>query len=146
MPGVDRDRILVVEDDELVRSFLTHALAGDDSDVDGCATGSEALHLVARRTYSVILLDGLLPDIHGLDLARSLIRGDGARAGICFVSGTLRQPWAMVAGVSALPKPLRVRELVDSVARLRAWHASAADPQSRRLAAVDSLAAGLLVT
>ena len=143
---MDRDPILVVEDDELVRSFLTRALTADDVDVDACATGADALTLAAQRTFSVILLDGLLPDTHGIDLARLLIQGDGARSGICFVSGTLRQPQALRSGVSALPKPLRVRELLTAVRELRAWHHENGDAPAQRLAAVDALAAGLLVS
>jgi len=65
--------MLVVEDDDLVRSFLCRALAGVAGEVDGCATGAEAMSAVARRRYGVILLDGLLPDIHGIDLGRQVI-------------------------------------------------------------------------
>ena len=65
--------ILVVEDDDLVRSFLCRALTGVAGDVHECATGAEALDAVDRRHFGAILLDGLLPDIHGLDLAKKLV-------------------------------------------------------------------------
>jgi DNA-binding response OmpR family regulator len=144
---VDTSPILVVEDDDLVRTFLCRALAGLGGEVDSCGNGSDALEAVSRRRYGVVLLDGLLPDIHGVDLGRKLIgHVNGAGAGICFVSGTLRRPTAMNNGVSALPKPLRIADLTAAVTALLDWHhrqegRSPAD----RLAMLDRLGAELLV-
>jgi two-component system OmpR family response regulator len=143
---VDSSPILVVEDDDLVRSFLTKALFGLAGDVDACATGEEATQAVQRRRFGVILLDGLLPDTHGIDLAKRLIgHANTSRSGICFVSGSLRHPLSMRSGVSALPKPLRLRELTDAVELLLDWHSGAAAPPAERLAALDALGADLLV-
>lgn len=142
---MDRAPILVVEDDDLVRSFLCRALA-DVGDVDACATGAEARRAVSRRRYGVILLDGLLPDIHGIDLGRAMLGEPNAgRSGICFVSGSLRAAQPMRAGVSALAKPLRVRELTHAVQLLLAWHGEPAGSLADRLAAVEALSADLLV-
>ncbi len=147
MPEVEPSPILVVEDDELVRSFLCRALAGVSGDIDACATGAEALDAVSQRSYGVILLDGLLPDTHGIDLAGRIL-GDpnGRRSGICFVTGSLRLSRAMRAGVTALPKPLRVSELTDAVRYLLAWHEEAPAPPAERFAAIDALRADLLVS
>jgi DNA-binding response OmpR family regulator len=143
---VERSSILVVEDDDLVRSFLCRALATVSGDIDARASGAEALRAVSQRCYSVILLDGLLPDMHGIELAKQLIgRPNAERSGICFVSGTLRLSAPMRAGVSALPKPLRVRELTDAVEILITWHRGSTAPAAVRLAAVDALSTDLLV-
>jgi DNA-binding response OmpR family regulator len=143
---VDPSPILIVEDDDLVRSFLCKALTGFSGDVDACATGAEALRAVAGRRFGAILVDGLLPDIHGIELARKLVgHSNAARSGICFVSGSLRHPLSMRYGVSALPKPLRLRELVDAVGLLITWHHSADGSPTARLAALDVLSADLLV-
>ena len=139
--------ILVVEDDDLVRSFLCRALTGVAGDVDACATGGEALDAVDRRHFGAILLDGLLPDIHGLDLAKKLVAHPNAtNSGICFVSGSLRHPLAMRDGVSALPKPLRLRELLDAVGLLLTWSRGTGAPPAARLKALNTLAADLLVS
>jgi two-component system, OmpR family, response regulator PfeR len=138
--------ILIVEDDDLVRSFLCRAVAGLSSDVDSCATGAEAMRAVAHRRFGAILLDGLLPDIHGIDLARRMVaHRNAAHSGICFVSGSLRHPLSMRHGVSALPKPLRLRELLDAVGLLMTWHHSDDGSPADRLAALEMLSADLLV-
>lgn len=138
--------ILIVEDDDLVRSFLCRALSGVADTIDACATGAEALAAVQRRRYGAILLDGLLPDTHGIDLGRRILdHPNGVHSGICFVSGSLRRALAMRHGVSALPKPLRLRELIDVVEQLLVWHNGAGDSIAERRAALDELASELLV-
>lgn len=146
---MDPSPILVVEDDDLVRSFLCRALTGVAGDVDACATGAGATRAVAQRKYGAILLDGLLPDTHGLELAMKLIAHANASAsGICFVSGSLRYPLAMRDGVSALPKPLRLRELLGAVELLLGWSRSqsAATSPATRMRVLDALASDLLVS
>jgi two-component system OmpR family response regulator len=138
--------LLIVEDDELVRSFLSRALAGLAGEVTAVATGAEATHAVERHRYGAILLDGLLPDTHGVDLGRRLVAlPNGARSGICFVSGSLRRAVPLHSGVSALPKPLRLRELTAAVDELLAWGKTAGAALVDRLDALDTLAASLLV-
>ena len=138
--------ILVVEDDELVRSFLSRALSPTYTDVDACATGAQALAFVMRRAYGAILLDGLLPDIHGVDLGRRLVAMPNAeRSGICLVSGSLRRALPLRSGVSALPKPLRVIQLAAAVGELLDWHHGQGCAVAERLAALEGLASELLV-
>jgi DNA-binding response OmpR family regulator len=139
--------LLIVEDDELVRSFLARALTGLAGEVNAVATGAEATRAVERQRYGAILLDGLLPDTHGVDLGRRLVAlPNGARSGICFVSGSLRRPLPLRSGVSALPKPLRLRDLTAAVDELLGWGRTTGSALADRLAALDSLAADLLVS
>lgn len=148
MLQVDVDpAILIVEDDELVRSFLCRALAGVAGDVDACPTGATALAAAKSRRFGLILLDGLLPDIHGIDLGRLLVAApNSAGTAICFVSGMLRHPHAMRHGIAALPKPLRVRDLVEVSSGLLQWYASGTATPADRLATLSALASELMVS
>jgi DNA-binding response OmpR family regulator len=144
---VDALPILVVEDDDLVRSFLCRALAGVAGDVDACANGKDALRAVGGRRFGAILLDGLLPDIHGIELAKKLIdHPNASRSGICFVSGSLRHPFALRDGLSALPKPLRLRELHEAVRLLLTWSRGTGSAPAARVIVLNLLAADLLVS
>ena len=139
--------VLIVEDDELVRSFLCRALTGLAGPVDSCATGAEALDWVRRRVFGAILIDGLLPDTHGIELAKRLVtEANAAASGICFVSGSLRRSFPLLHGVSALPKPLRLRELHETVQVLLDWHDGGSATTEQRRASLDQLGAELLVT
>lgn len=67
-------RILLVDDDPLVRSALTLMLGGqDDMDVVGEATdGTQALTLTAELAPHVVLMDIRMPSLNGLDATRQL--------------------------------------------------------------------------
>jgi CheY-like chemotaxis protein len=58
-------RVLVVDDDAPIRELLTSVLGRRDLIVDQAADGAEALDLLRQNTYSVVLLDLLMPNIDG---------------------------------------------------------------------------------
>jgi two-component system KDP operon response regulator KdpE len=64
-------RVLVVEDDEGIRSLLSAMLTLRGFDVVAAATGEEALR-VAADGIDVVLLDLGLPGMTGLDVCRTL--------------------------------------------------------------------------
>ncbi len=58
-------RILVVDDDPDIRSLLVTALRLKALPVDSASNGAEALDLLRRNPYGVVLLDLFMPDIDG---------------------------------------------------------------------------------
>jgi DNA-binding NtrC family response regulator len=59
-------RILVVDDEEIMRDVLSSLLGTEKYKVDLAETGTQALDMVRDREYSAVLLDLMLPDIDGL--------------------------------------------------------------------------------
>lgn len=142
----ERTRAIVVEDDTSVRVFLDRALDRAGYEVVGAATGQEALGLVRQQPeFDIALVDGLLPDLHGLELSRLLLAEPRARStAICLLSGTVRRTMPVLAGISALGKPPRLIELLDHAESMRLW-AATGSPAQERLSALTRLEAGLLV-
>jgi DNA-binding NtrC family response regulator len=58
-------RILIVDDEEVVRDVLSTLLTGESYSVDFAQTGNQALEKVREKDYSVVLLDLMMPDIDG---------------------------------------------------------------------------------
>jgi DNA-binding response OmpR family regulator len=58
-------RVLVVEDEESYRQALSAGLRREGFDVDVAADGAEGLSIFADRTPNIVLLDMLLPGMHG---------------------------------------------------------------------------------
>ena len=137
---------LVVEDDALVRSFLTRALGRFGYTADGAASAAEATALVERGAqYEIALLDGYLPDAHGLQLARRLLADPRASGmAICLLSGAVRHRVPVTAGMSALGKPPHLADLLDHVEAMRRWR-SRGSTAAERLAALDRMEAALPV-
>ncbi len=65
-------RVLVVEDNELLRNSLLQGLREAGFSVDAAADGTDGLWLAETGDYDVIVLDLMLPGIDGLSLLSSL--------------------------------------------------------------------------
>jgi DNA-binding response OmpR family regulator len=65
-------RILLVEDERRVASFIARALRESTYAVDVAETGEKALQLSADVSYDAILLDVRLPGLSGIDVCREL--------------------------------------------------------------------------
>jgi DNA-binding response OmpR family regulator len=59
--------ILVVDDDHELRENIREILAGEGFDVDIAKDGSEALEIVNKRDFALILLDLIMPGLSGLE-------------------------------------------------------------------------------
>ncbi|MFP4056982.1 MAG: response regulator [Candidatus Brocadiia bacterium] len=65
-------RLLVVEDEARVASFLKRGLEAENYAVDVAADGEEGLHLATVHDYDLILLDILLPKLDGFQVLKRL--------------------------------------------------------------------------
>lgn len=65
-------RILVVDDDDALREVLTVALTRDGHTVDGASDGTEALALLDRQPYDLVLSDLRMPRVDGPSLYETL--------------------------------------------------------------------------
>jgi two-component system, OmpR family, response regulator RegX3 len=68
----ERTRVLVIEDEESYRQALSAALGREGFDVAVAADGAEGLRLFADRRPDIVLLDMLLPGMHGIEVCRRL--------------------------------------------------------------------------
>ncbi len=65
-------RLLVVDDEPEIRALLERALSARGYEVETAPDGEEALARVAARRPALVLLDAMLPRIHGFEVARRL--------------------------------------------------------------------------
>ena len=70
-------RVLVVDDDENIREFVSLALMGEGHEVDVAANGAVALDVVQTASPDVILLDMRMPVTSGAEAIRILRKRDG---------------------------------------------------------------------
>ncbi len=64
-----RCAVLIVEDDENVRSLLVALAQKYCTRIDAAADGVQALQFLRQHTYEVVLLDIMLPKVNGLEVA-----------------------------------------------------------------------------
>jgi DNA-binding response OmpR family regulator len=121
-------RVLVVDDEPSIRLLCAINLKMEGYEVQEAEDGAEALALAADGDFDLILLDVMLPDMGGFDVARSLAARGRAAPPIVFLSARtdrddLRAAYT-VGGVDYITKPfdptglaVRVKEILDRVAR-----------------------------
>jgi DNA-binding response OmpR family regulator len=113
-------RILVIEDEAKVASFIRRALEEESYAVDVCADGTTGLEMGRSGSYDLILLDVMLPGLSGLDVLKGL-RREKVRAPVLILTAR-SQTDEKVKGLDAgaddyLTKPFAIEELL---ARVRA--------------------------
>lgn len=68
----DRIRVLVVDDEEVVRLGYRRVLSSDGFDVKAAGNGYEALDLMGADRFDVVLLDLRMPGMDGMDVLRAI--------------------------------------------------------------------------
>jgi CheY-like chemotaxis protein len=63
-------RVLIAEDEKKTRGMLVEWLKSLECETLEAATGYEAIKLIQEGRPDVLLLDGLLPEMHGFEIAR----------------------------------------------------------------------------
>jgi CheY-like chemotaxis protein len=110
-------RVLVVEDEPLVRNYVADVLADSGFEVIEAANGQEALTLLSRRSgICAVVSDVAMPgSVNGLELARRL-RRDRPRLGVVLVSGVLEPDHIYLPlGVRFVTKPVKAATLLRLV-------------------------------
>ena len=115
----DIKKILVLEDEAGIRSFVVINLRRSGYEPIEAATGEEALRLLQENDdIGVALLDVMLPDIDGFEICRS-IRASGSKMGIIMLTA-LGQEMDKVTGLMTgaddyVTKPFSPAELLARV-------------------------------
>ena len=68
-----RPRVLVIDDEEAIRSALSRALAAEGLVIDLAETAADGLSRARAEVYDLVILDLLMPGIDGVDALRQLL-------------------------------------------------------------------------
>ena len=113
-------RILLAEDDDSLRGFLSRALERAGYEVTACPDGETAVEAL-DQTYDVLLTDIVMPGIDGIEVAR-IAAARQPRMRIMFITGfaavALSAGDRAPAGSKVLSKPVHLREIVAEVERM----------------------------
>ena len=108
-------RILVVEDSASTRSFIRSAIETSGRiapcDIVEAASGFDALRLLPRGPYDLVITDINMPDINGLELVQFIRKSDRHRSTALLIISTQSSEKDRLRGMSLganeyLPKPL----------------------------------------
>lgn len=83
-----RMRVLIIDDEPLSRNAVENAVGGrkDVESLDSAADAVEALEMLEKKSYDVLLLDIQMPELSGIALADRLNNQRAASPAIIFVT------------------------------------------------------------
>lgn len=118
-------RILVVDDEIDIRKLLRRLLTEKGHHVILADRGTTALRLVKEERPDVILLDAMLPEIHGFDIAKRIKGSDKYGSIPILMMSAIYRGWRIAQDLKAnygiedyIEKPFRIGEILAKVARL----------------------------
>ncbi len=113
-------RILAVDDEAVVLEAVKKALRKTDYAIDTAGTAEEAVRLLGKEAYDLVITDLLMPDMDGLELMQHM-RKAGSPAQIIVITGYPTIQSALKArrlgAFEYVTKPFTRQELVSVVVR-----------------------------
>jgi len=113
-------RILLAEDDTSMREYLQRALQRVGYDVDSVGCGTEAIPLLEKDHYDLLLTDIVMPEMDGIELAQKASAMD-ADIRVMFITGfaaVALQSGRTAPEAKMLSKPFHLKDLVAEVDRI----------------------------
>ena len=117
-------KILVVEDDAVIRRMLSRILVKMGHEVAAAGDGVEALRLLDTAPFDVVITDLIMPEMEGLELIRELRKRNSPQK-IIAMSGGGRNSAAdyldiamMLTAGTTLKKPFTVKAVADAISRV----------------------------
>lgn len=115
-------KVLIVDDEKLVRWFLERALRKEGYDTETANNGEEALHKLESGDYNILITDLRMPTMGGLELLKRL-KEEGRLPFTIVTSAYLSEEAvgkAREAGVhECIRKPFKIEEILDLVRRYK---------------------------
>ncbi|ONI71086.1 DNA-binding response regulator [Actinosynnema sp. ALI-1.44] len=111
-------RVLVAEDEEMLADSIAEGLRHMQMAVDVCYDGDAAMERVAVHRYDVVVLDRDLPKVHGDEVCRRIVAGDGETRVLMLTAAASIRDRVDGLGLGAddyLTKPFSFAELVARV-------------------------------
>lgn len=114
-------KILIVDDNPVVLFAISHLLKSEGFTVFEATTGKQGLIHARAETPDLVLLDVMLPDIHGVELCRQIKTApETSQLFVVLLSSIETSPDSQVTGLEAgadgyIARPIENRELVARV-------------------------------
>lgn len=116
-------RILIVEDSHAMRAFVRATLEESGAEVTEASSGFEALRVLPRERFDLVVVDINMPDINGLELVSFMRKSDVHKATPLVIISTEasakdRERGLALGADAYLSKPFEPGQLRELVVKL----------------------------
>jgi DNA-binding response OmpR family regulator len=116
-------RLLYVDDEESLRTLVQSHLSLEGFDVETAANGHQAMTVLQKQEFDLVLLDLRMPDGDGFEVLRFL-NERGSQVPVIVLTGvddvSIASECVKLGAADYLTKPYNFHELIDSVERVLA--------------------------
>ena len=111
-------RILVIEDDPDIQRLVVDTLRGIGASVTAASRGTEGLQLIKTVKPDLVVLDAMLPEVHGFEICRKIKESKRYGSVPVLMISAIYRGWRIAEDIKAtykadafLEKPFRIAEL-----------------------------------
>ena len=111
-------RVLLIDDEEAIRSGLSRALAAEGLEIELAETGADGLRRVLAESYDLVILDLLMPGMDGQAVLRQLLRerpGQAVMVLSCLADVRSKVDCFELGARDYLTKPFSLAELIARI-------------------------------
>ena len=120
-------RILVVDDERYIRDLVRETLEARTYVTGSAANGVEALDILSREKYDIMVTDVVMPGMEGLELLKRVKKAHPRMKVIVFTAFPRESDigdFLLQGADDFLPKPFRANDLVEAIRRVEGGPAS----------------------
>jgi DNA-binding NtrC family response regulator len=113
-----KGRVLVVDDEEIMRDVLSALLSSESYSVDLAENGAQALEMIQDKDYGVMLLDLMMPEVDGIQVLEELRKIENSPIPVVLTAYASIDRVMQAAKLNAfafIPKPFKNDELLLAV-------------------------------
>lgn len=113
-----RKKVLVVDDDDAIRTMVERVLRREHFEVESARDGFEAIEKLAQTEYATVLLDLMMPRIDGHGVLRFLETERPIEKKVIVMSANIQGAHETQSArpvYRVLPKPFDIRQLITHV-------------------------------
>jgi DNA-binding NtrC family response regulator len=120
---VEKPKVLIVEDDEIIREFLADSLEMNGYESKWVGDGAQALAELERSPVDLVLSDVRMPEVDGIELSL-IVKERWPQVPVVLITGVHAKERDSIleksAAYACLPKPLRIQYLCEVLESARA--------------------------
>ena len=111
--------ILVIDDEAIIRTWLSTVLQSAGYAVQDASNGREGLRLYRQKPADLVLVDIMMPELNGLDTILELTR-EFLHVKVIAISGIaadhdMRKTATLLGARQTLQKPLEIEEMLSAI-------------------------------
>ena len=109
-------KILVVDDEPAIRELLSSFLEIMDYEVESALNGKDAIEIIEKNNFSIIISDVKMPDINGIDLLKK-VKEFNKKIEVILITGFPnnedREQALKLGAYAYIPKPFKLQIIAN---------------------------------